>query len=163
MQHKEWNVRKSLYKTLTLPGIFMSKVSMLPWWQYVQANSVDVRKCRYIAKILLDCNLLKSCQYRYNSDVSDPYCDLCDTRSIEDIEHVLFRCTENNDERRRLWQNVKDNCPDPLYSDMMDMPIKDRVSFLLGGFSQFTLEWLPLYSAAVTFIHSLYMSRVKNR
>ena len=81
--------------------------------------------------------------------------------AIED--YVLFRCAENNEERRRLWQDIKDNCPEPLYNGIMDMPISDRVVFLLGGFGQFTLEWLPLYTAAAKFIHSLYMARVNNR
>ena len=162
-QNKEWNVRKSLYRTLAFAGRSLRKVSMLPWWHYCQFNSVDVRKCRCIVKILLDCNLLKACKYRQDNDISNPFCDYCDCRGQEDIEHVLFRCSENNEARRKLWLEIKEVCPEALYRDIINMPITERVAFLLGGLGQFTLEWLPLYTAIVKYIYTLYNTRINRQ
>ena len=55
---------------------------------------------------------------------------------VENIEHVLFRCAENYEARRRLWIEIKNCCPEALYKDIKDMPITDRVSFLLCGLVQ---------------------------
>ena len=59
-------------------------------------------------KLLLNCDCLKSCLFRYkNNNVNDPYCDLCNGRNVENVEHVMFRCSENANSRHELWLSIK--------------------------------------------------------
>ena len=137
----------------------MDEVRAVAWWEYVQEVPRDVRKCRVLLRLLFDCHNLKSCKIRYGEELENHYCERCNYRQVESIEHVLFTCPGTVDLRRRLWEDVSTNCPQALYNELMVMTVEERTSFLLFGLGQYTREWQALYSAIVSYVYTLYISR----
>ena len=159
LENRKWNVSKCLFQTLGRIQNLFVEIQLLPWWEYTKKMPIDVRKCRIIIKLLLDCHMFKSCKYRYNNYAENPYCDMCEGRCIEDVDHVLFQCAGNEQLRCRLWAEVQAVCPPNLYRDLMDMTITNRSAFLLCGLGKFTPEWTDLYSSIANYIYSLYIER----
>ena len=161
-ENRQWGLNSTLYRTLSTIKCYMPVIKMLPWWEYTQMYPADVRKCRIIARLLLDCNELKYCKYRYKLDnVANPFCDFCDNRLVENAPHILFQCCENYNMRRGLWESIKCVCPETLLKEITCMSIDKRTSFILSGLGvNFVREWIPLYKAILYYVYTLYRSRI---
>lgn len=158
-ENKKWAVNSTLFRTLKLVKDVLPCITMLTWWNYCQQSTINVRKCRTIVRILLDCHGLKSCRFRYNL-VADPICEHCDMRAIEDAEHVLFICKENHEARQRLWNQIVKQCPEQLSVELSSMTISEKMIFLFSGLGgAYIDEWIPIYSAVLNYIHELYVTR----
>jgi hypothetical protein len=161
-ENRQWKVVSKMYSTLNTVRCILPNVQLLSWWEYVQANPTDTRKCRTVIKLLFDCHRLKSCLYRYKDNgINDPYCEYCDSRAIEDVQHIMFRCPENNDLRQELWKKIMEACPVTLYEDIMAMTISDKTTLFLSGLGNvYTQEWTPVYHAIAEYVHKIYYSRI---
>ena len=160
-ENEQWRLRATMYSTLQTVCNVMPQINMISWWLYAQNNPSDTRKCRTVVKLLLKCHQLKACRYLYKEKgTADPFCEACDDRLVEDAKHVLFECKGNSRKRLPLWQSILNCCPDQLSRELRQMPIDDRVVFLLSGLgNSFIPEWSNLYNAIAKFVHILYYSR----
>ena len=165
LENRQWSVNSRFYSTLNILRNGLCSVRLLSWWEYIQVNPADMQKCRTVARLLFDCHRLKACLYRYKeSNVTDPYCEFCDNRAIENAEHILFRCPENSRLRRELWSRIRDVSPPALYEDVEEMSINSKCMFILGGFATtYVHDWYELYSACADFIHKIYYARIGNQ
>ena len=73
------------------------------------------------------------------------------------IAHILFNCEGTSIERRRLWKNVTDVCPEQMRVEMESMPVKARVKFVLNALnSKFIIEWFEVYKEILYFVCILF-------
>ena len=161
-ENKQWKLQSTLYVKLNGLKEMMPKIAPLSWWFYVQTNSGDLKKCRMIVRLLLGVHNLKSNRYKIDKEnVRDPYCEHCNYRSPENVSHVLFECSENDHLRVKLWQAVRETCPNTLNCEIESMSTDTKTSFLLTGLGNgFIKEWQATFKAIVDFIYVLYMSRL---
>ena len=151
-----------LFKTLTKVRPFLPHICILSWWRFGQQCPSSIRKCRSIIRLLLECHQLKSCKFKYkNEGIHDPFCEYCDDRAVEDVEHVLFVCKENTEHRDKLWKRIVATCPNTLIQDMILMPVPIRTAFLLSGLgNSYVPEWKSLFIEVANYIHDLYSKRL---
>jgi hypothetical protein len=161
-ENKQWKIRSTMYKTLQRIRVGMPNLEMLAWWHYVQINPSETWKCRTVLRLLLDCNDLRECQFRYHKEgVLDPYCHHCDERNIEDVTHVLFECSESSTVRLELWNTVLACCPASLIPQLQQLSAIEKTTFVLTAFNNsFVTEWMSLYKAIVSYIHKIYTARL---
>ena len=161
MENRNWQIKSTLYTTLAVIKNVLPQIEIISWWRHAQENPAETKKCRSVMKLLLDCHQLKSCRYRHNEGASDPFCDYCQCRVIENPSHVLFECDGNADIRKDLWDKVIVCCPDALAQQMQTMTVNDKAGFILTGLgNSYIPEWTTLFKQLANYIHKLYITRL---
>ena len=170
VKQKIWNIQNqklsiicTLNKTLYLFSTPIESNSMLAWWHFVQLKPSALFKCRIIMRLLLDCHNLKSCMVRHKgNEISNDLCEQCSLGTAENIQHILFECTRNDVQRKKLWFSVLNACPKALANDIERMDVKQKTAFLLTGLgNNFVKEWMYIYDQILDFVYSLYIDRIK--
>ena len=160
-ENKCWLINNKMYSSLSIIREYMTRITVLAWWKYAQLCPSETRKCRIIIRLLLDCSMLKSSQYKYKN-ISNPYCEFCKVRATENAKHVLFECAIHNDLRHELWQQIQQTFPPAMYKDIMDMNSSEKCTFMLCGLGNtWAQEWKDMYKAVIEFVTKLYFARIK--
>ena len=146
---KSVKVTSKLYKSLELVNndIWNSR-TMLAWWFYAKCCPWDVKKCRVIVRLLLNC-------YRLGKQ----RCILCMDGNKNDVRHILFQCTSLMVKRSLLWANVISECPKQLGIEIENMDAEYRCKFILCALNcEFVAEWLQVYKSLMNFVYIMYSS-----
>ena len=163
-ENQKFNIMSTIYKSLSQFSHYVKGIKLLSWWRFAQLKTADVRKCKSIARLLLDCHGLKVCQYRYKQEGINSYtCDWCNTGQAESISHVLFDCEEFHTIRADMWQRVLETCPNGLRNELIRMNSEQLTTLIITGYcDSFTIDWIPLFSETAAFIEKMYSVRVKS-
>ena len=93
--------------------------------------------------------------------ITDPCCEFCTLRAIEDPEHIVFRCPANIEQQQKLFSDLMTVCPPALNRDIMTMSINRKYTFLLGGLGNlYNVEWTPIYHCIAHHSHCIYHTRI---
>ena len=66
--------------------------------------------CETMCKLICRASELKCDSYLFkNNPLVRPYCDMCNTLSIENVEHLLMQCPYFNDRREILPREINDS------------------------------------------------------
>ena len=159
----KWRVNASLYSSLRRLRQSMPSLSISAWWSLCQNNPCIVDKCKTAIKLLLECHQLnvRVCKYP-NSLVKSSLCTSCNMFINDTIEHMLFECSSLYDIRKRLWNNIIDECPSEIFIRQMEQMDSDkRATYLVSCLhNSYIVEWNHLFNAIVTYIHVLYRKKL---
>ena len=107
IEKQDWSIRSELFsvtkllKNVLVPGI------PLVWWQMANAMPEKMRHFETMVKLVCMSSDLKSDSYVFRNDArQDIKCDLCDTHSTENANHIIMHCPFFNNDRADLFNSI---------------------------------------------------------
>ena len=135
----------SLYDTLNV--VLNSKLDCSQCLYHCYHNPAFTKKCLFIIRLLLQVGRLyiKKCKLCFNS---------------YSITHILFECTETEEYRMNLWNNIY--LPNNFNNSLQLLNNYKKTDFMLNAFYiKYTREWSSIYSSIAYYIYYTIVSHDK--
>ena len=143
----------------------MSFIKMSSWWIYVQQFPCEMKKCVTIIKLMIGVHKLNSVLYKHKTcNLPNSLCNLCTSYEEESVSHLLFRCSNFHQKRKKLWKDVEETCPSQILLDTINsMNDNNKCTFLLTGLNNsYVCEWTMFYHSIAKFINTMYQVRLSS-
>lgn len=151
---RSWQIWSTMYSSLHLyPYDELESFKMSQWWMYNVRNPEDGRRCRLMAKCILN-------SYR----LGRVRCEMCNCHFRNSITHILFECEDLISIRNEYWNRIYlyGGVPN-LFTEMDNMSYDTRCKFIFGAFrSDYIYEWNSFYRYVLKFVEMVYMSYYKS-
>lgn len=146
LEQRRFIIRSYLYKSLCF--IRMGNHTMCSWWIHAYYDHKFSKCNRIIVRLLLNVNMH-----------AETLCRCCSQNVINNVSHILFVCHCNDDIRRICWNNVRLNTTEVLFSELSNMPIRERTEFILNACNlKYCHEWKNLFDSLSLYIYEVYSS-----
>ena len=116
-----------MYKGLYIYCSSIDKISLHAWWLFVKDSPDFYVKVSTVVSLLLGTqpkgigrNFGRSC------------CNLCEHRSFDNTEHILFECPSLINERDKLWNILMASVPQRMIIEINNMPVKEKCDVLIS-------------------------------
>lgn len=151
LENKRWLIRCKLYKSLSF--LSDANYSMCAWWIHAYYDYSFSKQNRIIIRLLLNVHL-------YLAQV----CPCCELNCVNNVVHILFVCPCISNERKALWEKVKESSPSGIVIQMANMTLECRTRFILNAFySRYVHDWKPLYDSISNYICNVYTCYSNNK
>ena len=108
---QRWKITCQLYKSMGMVNVKdRSHHYVLGWIQFMHTAVLSHRQCRSAIKLLL--NVFR---------LGRKACTLCTTYMPNSIDHILFECPSVDVVRGQKWNQVLQNCPGQLATELGNM------------------------------------------
>ena len=146
-----------MYPNLHYYNKHIDKISMHPWWLFVNKNPYMSHKVSALFSIFMGSEPRGFHIYEKNTF---SYCMICQNNEKCEPVHILFKCVSTENERSRFLLKLSDAMPCEMLDLYMSMNYQNRAGFLFNGFNvKYTRELDQVYIAAANFIFNMYKRR----
>ena len=135
----------------------MNSVSTLIWWQMGDVFPEIMLACETMCKLICRASDLK-CDSFYlfkNNPLVRPYCNMCNTLYIENVEHLLMHCPYFNDRREPMLREI--NELENYYDTIILTPMGNNILMMLGKIPDHSKPEVMLYFYRIIAINVQYM------
>jgi len=159
-ERKLWHIKSRMFSSLSMLKNVYS-MNQLCWWTYVQSYPNEMHKCINIIKLLLGVHKLNTVLVKQRN-ITSPMCNLCQSYESETVSHFMFRCSNSEKERTKLWNEIQLSCPSTILMESINAMSDDTKSaFLLTGLNDsYVPEWSIFFHAIANFINKMYVTRL---
>ena len=156
IEKKQLSATLCMHKSLRMFEKCILDIKMWSWWVFTHHFPQYMHKVRVLGRMLVEQNCLNSVVGRY--DHSSQLCNLCDSREVETVSHMLFTCEYLQDLRHSQWQMVKNSAPPALRLELDNMNDSEKSVFILSGLKcPYTAEWADMYINIINYCYELYI------
>ena len=164
LENRDWKIRASLFKVSKHINAIQENVQMLIWWQIGDMSHDKMRCVETMVKLVTRSSKLKSDNYLFKNDpINRPYCDLCQTHSLEDVKHIILHCPGLTVQRNEMFKEL--NKLEMQYGIKVLLPYESNLNFLLGKMPT-RCPPVMIYDTCrviAQHIHQMYAHVIKNR
>ena len=164
IDNQDWKIRTALFQSTKYLKATLESVKPLVWWQLGDMSPELMQCCETMSKLVCRSSKLRSDCYQFKNDVSNrPYCNMCLTLAVEDIEHLIMHCTYLNDIRGDMLNEI--SRIEDYYQSTILSPTDNNLHILLGkANTDHSYEaMIDFYRVVAKSVHQMYLIAVSNR
>ena len=164
LENRDWKIRAGIFHVTKQINAIQDGVQIMIWWQIGDISHDLMKYVETMVKLVTRSSKLKSDCYQYKNDpLNRPYCDLCQTYAMENVEHIILHCPNLSVIRNEMFEELSEI--ELIYGIKVLLPMENNLHFLLGKMPTRCppIMIFEVCRVIAQRVHQMYVYVLKNR